>query len=248
MKKPLLRFIQIAVTLGMLVWIFHDPKLRHDMWEAFRKADPFWIGIGMIVAVIGDVANLVRWGVFLRVQGFTTSWGRITWLFMTGLFFNLFLFGPVGGDLVRVFYLAREEKTKKTAVVLTVVADRLIGMFVLIPFATAVIVLRYEWLSQTPVARALLYFLIGFLVVFTVVMAVASLVAATGLMEKLPHRFPGRERLVKLAVTYHLFARRGKATFLAFLLSFPVLFTFFGTFYCAARAFKANVSDRKSVV
>lgn len=242
MKRTAAKALQIAVTLGLLAWIFHDPGMRAQMWSALRRADLFWIAMGLLVAVLGDVMNLIRWGVFLRAQDIQTPWWKVTWLFLTGLFFNLFLFGATGGDIVRIFYLAREERQRRTAVVLTVVADRLIGLLVLIPVGLFVVVVRYEWLSQTPFARALLYFLIVFLVVSTVVMVGASVVAGTGVLEKLPYRFPLRERLVKLAVTYHVFTVRWKATVLALVLSVPVLFTFFGTFYCAARAFGAGVS------
>lgn len=241
-RGGLTRLAQFGVTVALLAWIFHDPKMRADMAAALRQADPGWIGLGLLVAVIGDISNVVRWGVFLRVLGIQTSWPKIIWLFLTGLFFNLFLVGATGGDLVRIFYLVREEKTRRAEVVLSVVADRLIGLVVLIPLAVGVVVWRYQWLSQTPLATGLLWFLIIFLAVSTIVLVAASLTAGSGILEKLPAHFPGRQRLIKLGVLYHLFARRWRATLFAIVLSVPILLTFFGTFYCAARAFHAQVS------
>ena len=44
------------------------------------------------------------------------------------------------------------------------------------------------------------------------------------------------------AEAYQLFARSKKSLLFAFLLSFPVLFSFYGAFYCTAKALGAGVS------
>ena len=36
MKKILITVLQIAVTVGMLIWVFHDPNQRGKMAEALR--------------------------------------------------------------------------------------------------------------------------------------------------------------------------------------------------------------------
>jgi uncharacterized protein (TIRG00374 family) len=80
--------------------------------------------------------------------------------------------------------------------------------------------------------------LIGF------VLITAGSFAVTGfkLVDRLPEHFPFRDRLVETSEAYHLFARSKKSLLFAFLLSFPVLFSFYGAFYCTARALGAAVS------
>jgi hypothetical protein len=48
MKKVLLTLFQIAVTVGMLIWVFHDPNQRAKMAEALRTADYRWVGAGIL--------------------------------------------------------------------------------------------------------------------------------------------------------------------------------------------------------
>ena len=43
MKKTLLTILQLAVTGGLLYWVFHDPKVREGMAVAIRDADYRWI-------------------------------------------------------------------------------------------------------------------------------------------------------------------------------------------------------------
>jgi uncharacterized protein (TIRG00374 family) len=241
-KHQWTRLIQLLVTVAILGWIFSDQKLRSEMWAVLKTADPLWLLAGLLVGATGDASNIVRWGIFLRVQGIDTPWPRIARVFLAGLFFNLILPGSTGGDVVRLLYMVREEHRKKTAVVLSVLVDRLIGLLVLIPYALVIVWWRYDWLSQTPSAEALLFFLIGFLAISTVILLSASVVSYTRLLAKLPERFPFREKLVKISDAYHLFTHHWKATLLAILLSIPVIYTYFGVFYCAARAFNADVS------
>jgi glycosyltransferase 2 family protein len=241
-KTIWLRICQAGVTVGLLVWIFRDEELRAGILRALQEADPMWIAIGIGVAGLGEVGNVIRWGIFLRVQRIMASWWRITSLFMTGVFFNLFLFGTTGGDLVKVWYLAREHRTKKGAVFLTVVMDRLIGLVVLVVFAFLISVWRFDWLSQTPLAATLQWFLIAFASVSIVVMAGSFVISGTGLLHRLPERMPAREKFLRLASAYNLFAQAWRASIIALALSFPVLFTFFGVFYCAARAYGASAT------
>ncbi len=241
-KHQWTRLFQLLVTVAILCWVFSDSKIRTEMWTVVKTADPSWLLLGLLVGAIGDLSNIVRWGIFLRVQGIDTPWPRIAQVFLAGLFFNLILPGSTGGDVVRLLYMVRDEHRKKTAVVLSVLVDRLIGLLVLIPFAFIVVWWRYDWLSQTPSAEALLFFLIAFLSVSTVVLVGASVISYTRLLAKLPEKFPFRERIVKISDAYHLFTHHWKATLVAIILSIPVMFTYFGVFYCAARAFKAGVS------
>ena len=43
MKKVLLALLQIAVTIAVLFWVFHDPDKRHKMGVALRMADYRWM-------------------------------------------------------------------------------------------------------------------------------------------------------------------------------------------------------------
>jgi uncharacterized protein (TIRG00374 family) len=50
-------------------------------------------------------------------------------------FFNSFLLGSSGGDVLKAYYTARETHHKKTEAVVTVFVDRLIGFFSMLLFA-----------------------------------------------------------------------------------------------------------------
>jgi uncharacterized membrane protein YbhN (UPF0104 family) len=122
------------------------------------------------------------------------------------------------------------------------VVDRLFGMLVLVPFGAVIVVVRRQWFNQTPVAQGLYWFLIVFMTVLTVFFATAFLVTRLRWTKRLPRWWTRRKWLMWLVDACALFGRSWRESFVAYALSFPVLFGTFAPFYCAARAFNAPVS------
>jgi glycosyltransferase 2 family protein len=242
MKKALIRTLQAVFTIGILIWVFHSPEKRAQMAAAFSRADGYWMLVGLPVALAGEVANIVRWRILLQVQGMHLSWPRITQLFFVGLFFNLFMPGYTGGDFARLYFSIREFPDRKQEVILTVVMDRLIGMLALVMAAVITTGFRWQWLQQTPQASFLLWILLLMLIGFTAITAGSFLISGLQLANRLPRHTPFRDRLIETSEAYHVFARAKLPLLWAFLLSFPVLFSFYGAFYCAAQAVHARVS------
>ena len=52
MKKILVTVFQVAVTIALLYWVYHDPNRRAQMAEALRHARYSWVVIGILAYVI----------------------------------------------------------------------------------------------------------------------------------------------------------------------------------------------------
>ena len=237
MKKTLLTLLQVAVTVGLLWWVFHDPEKRAQMAGALRQANWTWLWIGVAVFFGCTILATVRWKVLLNVQGISMGWVRTWQLFMIGMFFNLFMLGSTGGDVVKMFLTMREARDNKAAALLSVFMDRVIGMMALILISLGFLYFRYDVLSHSPASSALLTTLLWLLaaaVVVTVGMFVGS---AFGWVHYLPQWTPLRGRIVEVSAACHIYAKGWRQTIWAFLVSFPLFAMFFITFYCAARAF-----------
>src|SRR5258708_36435723 len=126
MKKALMRHAQAIFTLAILIYLFNSPEKRAQMGAAFSRADPHWMLIGLPVAFVGEIANIIRWKILLRVQGMRIGWLRLAQLFFVGLFFNLFMPGYTGGDFARLFYSMREFPDRKKEPVLNILISRVI--------------------------------------------------------------------------------------------------------------------------
>jgi uncharacterized protein (TIRG00374 family) len=242
MKKILLTILQLAVTGGLLYWVFHDRAVRAAMGLAMRDADYRWIAAAILAYIIVEFAAVVRWKILLKVQGIDLSNARIVGLFFIGMFYNQFLPGGTGGDIVKTYLLWKETPGKKPGALLAVMFDRMIGLIALIIITGVLIFLRYGWLTSKAATYPYVWLV---LVVFgssVLFVGTTFIISGFNLMHKLPHRFPGRDKLIEISAAYHLYARHWRATSGAFGASLVCHLGTFATFLCVAYAFQANVA------
>src|SRR6266480_4826957 len=232
MKKILVTIFQLAVTIAVLYWVYHDPN---------RRAQYHWVVIAILAYGVVDVAAAFRWYVLLKVQKIHLTLPRLLALFLIGMFYNQFLPGGTGGDIIKSYYLLKETPDKKAGALLAVVFDRLIGLVALVAITGTLIGLRYDFLSQTTETRQLLWILL--VVLSASIAGLLTTFAITGfnLFHLLPEKLPGREKLIEISAAYHLYARHWRATLVAFGSSIVAHLATFTTFLCAAYALGAAV-------
>jgi uncharacterized protein (TIRG00374 family) len=242
MKKTLLTILQLLVTGALLYWVFHDPKVREGMAVAIREADYRWIGAAIIAYLCVELAAVVRWQILLKVQGINLGNGRVFALFLIGMFYNQFLPGGTGGDIVKTYLLWKETPDKKSGGLLAVLFDRMIGLIALIVITAVLVFLRYRWLTSTPATSPYVWVLLAVFGSSVLFVGTTFVISGFGLMHKLPHRFPGRDKLIEITAAYHLYARHWRATASAFGASLVCHLGTFATFLCVAYAFRAVIS------
>jgi uncharacterized protein (TIRG00374 family) len=240
-KKAILTLLQIAVTIALLFWIFHDPDRRREMAGALKLAGWGWLVAGLGVFFFCTVLATARWQILLAVQGIRLGGLRSWRLFMIGMFFNLFMLGSTGGDVVKMFLTMREAPQNKAAALLSVFMDRVIGMLALIFLSVFFLYFRYDVLSHTKGSSALLNVLLWLLAAALAIIIGMFVASGLGWVHHLPKWTPLRGRIVEVSAACHLYARGWRMTIWAFLISFPLFGLFFTTFYCAARAFTDQI-------
>lgn len=157
MKQKLIALLRILVSVGILAYlfngIFHDEARKavtdldtyswaqreyivwtkgpHALWEVFQQVSLLWFAMGIGLMGVVCLLGILRWQLILRVQGLELSFPRASSIFFVGMFFNAFLLGSTGGDVIKAWYVAHETHHKKAEAVATVVVDRLIGLLAL---------------------------------------------------------------------------------------------------------------------
>lgn len=130
----------------------HGPR---EVWKDMARVRPeaFAVSLGLMGATI--FLGIVRWRQVLRVHGLELSFGRATEISLVAHFFNSFLLGAAGGDLMKAYYAARETHHKKAEAVGTVFVDRIIGLFALLVFAMGGMAANLPLLRADPVFEKL---------------------------------------------------------------------------------------------
>src|SRR5947208_8710026 len=241
MKKILITLFQLSVTVAVLYWVYHDPSRRAQMVEAIRNAQYHWVFLGILAYVVVEVAAAFRWHVLLKVQKIRLTLPRLSGLFLIGMFYNQFLPGGTGGDIIKSYYLLKETPDKKAGALLAVVFDRFIGLVALVAITATLIALRYDFLSQKPDTRNLLWVLLILLSSSIAFLVATFVISGFKLFHFFPAHFPGRDKLIEIFAAYHLYARHWRASLVAFGASVVAHLSTFTAFLFAAYALGVRV-------
>jgi glycosyltransferase 2 family protein len=152
---------QLALCLLLLAWIFHSifsnegkaatPNWSelsraeqwkiawttgpHELWNTISLVHPGAFVLSIFLVGITVLIGVIRWRMVLEVQGLHLPMSRATGISFVAQFFNSFLLGSTGGDLIKAYYAARETHHKKAEAVTTVFVDRLMGLWSMLLFA-----------------------------------------------------------------------------------------------------------------
>jgi uncharacterized protein (TIRG00374 family) len=231
-RRGLFLSLQLAVTGAALYYIFHDAARRAQMLTALRQADWRWLGLGLCAYGGLELMAVLRWRVLLRIQGFELPWLQATAILFISEFFTVCTPGLVGGDAMRILYLARTAPDKKMDAALTVLMDRLAGLISLIMLAAGVLTLRYHWLSRSATVIRLVHAMMALLGASALLLLLA--IVAARWRDALIRRLPASVEHVLTAL--HRYGTNWRSTLAALGTTLIAHGCYYVAFCCAAHA------------
>jgi len=125
-KKYLSLTMRALVAIIACWWVAKGMDFGR-IGETFSKSWLVLTGV-VFVFVLSQIILAIRWWLFMRAWDIHIDcWSAIKLTFL-GLYFNNFLPGSVGGDLVRAWYVSQYTQ-KKMASVISVFMDRVLALF-----------------------------------------------------------------------------------------------------------------------
>lgn len=134
-----------------------------QLWQTIRLVEPGALVISLVFMGLTILLGVIRWRMVLKAQGLELPFSRAAEISLVAHFFNSFLLGSTGGDLLKAYYAARETHHKKTEAVTTVFADRLIGLFAMLLFAGVFMLFNLPLLAAHPRLQALAWLILAML-------------------------------------------------------------------------------------
>jgi len=230
MKKHLGNLARVLISVGMLAYLFHGifrkeaaeriagldnlpwPERLAKIWsvgphslaQVFQQVEPVWFVLAIVCIGIVMVCGVVRWQWILRVQGLDLPLKDVFAINFIGLFFNTFMLGATGGDVMKAWYAARATHHKKAEAVATVIVDRIIGLLVL--FVIALVMMLSFWHRVYDDAR-----LRTFTVVTLVFVLGTVTITALSFWKGFADRLPGLRALLERLPKYDTLRRMVEA-------------------------------------
>lgn len=120
-----------------------------DVKEVLRTVDRTYLAGAFLSVGAGFFIASYRWYVLLHHIRVPLALSVVLRLALIGQFFNLFVPGGVGGDLIKMFYLRKEAGDRFAEAALTVLLDRIVGLVGLLLVALLAIGLNPSLLRDT---------------------------------------------------------------------------------------------------
>lgn len=148
LKKILLNGAKFILALAILIWLVQSGKLD---WTLLSKIFDHPVNLFVVVVVQLFLLGLITYRLRYLLSPRTSvrlpfkKLYLITWI---GMFFSSVLPGSVTGDIIKVWYLKREDKSFSTPFLLFIsFLDRLMGLTGLVLLMGLFSILNYQKLS-----------------------------------------------------------------------------------------------------
>ncbi|MEI6083336.1 MAG: lysylphosphatidylglycerol synthase transmembrane domain-containing protein [Verrucomicrobiota bacterium] len=195
------------------------------LWDVFQHVSAGWLVLAVLCIGFVCLLGISRWRLILGVQGLNLSFSRTASIFFIGTFFNAFMLGSTGGDVIKAWYVAHETHHKKAEAIITVVVDRLIGLIALFIIALIMMGIFYQRVFED---KRLIGFSILTLVVVLGTVTVTILGFWKGFADKFPRvrssleKLPKYEMLERMVNSYRTYASHPVVILKTMLQSFGV--------------------------
>jgi hypothetical protein len=147
------RWLLAGGLIAFITWFNWDTIVE----ASEQSFDFFNLAVAGFLYLPSLILTFYRWYVLVRAQDLPFRELDAFRLGFVGNFFNQFLPGSVGGDLVKAGFLASEQSRRTTAVA-TVIVDRLVGLYGLLVLASVCGVFFWRQVSDVAALRAIVGF------------------------------------------------------------------------------------------
>ncbi|MFI5378561.1 MAG: lysylphosphatidylglycerol synthase transmembrane domain-containing protein [Tepidisphaerales bacterium] len=169
------------------------PRVEVGVLSLIALADPALLLLCVLIFPINYLITSFRWHELLKAVGIQLGGGRVFVLNMVGSFYNTFIPGTTGGDVLKAYY-ASKHTTHRAHAVMSVVVDRLIGLVALIILGGVLSAWQY---FHTDPANIAIRLACGRVAVGSGVLVVLALVAVELLVHPTLSRISGMAFLLR---------------------------------------------------
>lgn len=129
-KKNVIFILKASISILILFIIITNINWG-EVSKNLKYANYFLLSIALVFNIFERVELTYKWNLLIWARGIKVSFTRLFFINLIGAFGGLFLPSSLGTDVVRSFYLAKNNSEKSISIS-SVFVDRIIGLFSLI--------------------------------------------------------------------------------------------------------------------
>jgi glycosyltransferase 2 family protein len=137
--------IGLGVFLVIYSYLSTDETIRSQIYFYIRQANPLYVGLSLLFALLSHVSRAIRWNYLLRPLGYQTPLLSSFYFVMMAYFANLGI--PRSGEVLRATSLRTYEKIPFEKGFGTIVTERIIDLVMLFIVIGVTLFLQTERLT-----------------------------------------------------------------------------------------------------
>ncbi|MEX0967093.1 MAG: lysylphosphatidylglycerol synthase transmembrane domain-containing protein [Bacteroidia bacterium] len=129
------KYLKIAVKVvvsGLALYLVMNKLDTQQLWETIKGAQWWALFAALWMLFLSQVFSSIRFMIFLNAIGIRIGFLFNFRIYLTGMFYNLFLPGGIGGDGYKVILLKRQYRAGWKPLVKVAFHDRLNGLMLLL--------------------------------------------------------------------------------------------------------------------
>jgi uncharacterized protein (TIRG00374 family) len=141
-----LKIGKFIVAFGLMAWLVSKDLI--DFSVLMKLAAPQYILVVMTLAFVNLALANWRWTLLLRARAFDLKFSQTMPLTLIADFFNFAIPGAIGGDVVKAYYIAQTHSQRKVDAVVSVLVDRILGLYGMVIMALTALVFNMDVVLQ----------------------------------------------------------------------------------------------------
>ena len=166
-RDRLVFVLKILVALGLITFLFTSRRIDFGVLLKSYK-HPVYLLSGILCCTLAVVTPIYRWWILCRVQMLPLRAFDALRLTMIGYFFNLFIPGGSGGDVVRAAYTVHDCPERRAQALTVAFVDRGLGLHALLLLGGSIIFIQPAVFHNYPALKLWLGIIGGVVIVGTI--------------------------------------------------------------------------------
>ncbi len=219
MKKYVTTLLKLCFAALLIYYMIATGRLDlHQISQIiYKKSMIFTVVLTLLVIIM---LGTIRWYYLLLWQGIPTSFKTVLRINCIGIFFNIFMPGALGGDLVKAFYIAKDSKARKIGAVMTILLDRIIGFQTIMIVAFVALLFNHKIMLSNLQLQTIAYSIAFYIVCSFIAAACVFSIKAKNLFvsmgaKQLVYRLPKKDFFLQVYDALHIYANQKMKLFKA---------------------------------
>lgn len=150
LKKTLKIILPLALG-GFLVWYSLTIIPLEELIGHFKKANYWWIALGLFFGVLSHLSRAYRWKYLLEPMGYKPKFINSTLAVLVGYFVNLAI--PRAGEISRATVMTNYEKIPFEKGFGTIVAERMADLIMMLSIIIITLFLQFDFIYKLLVQK-----------------------------------------------------------------------------------------------